>query len=93
MLGGGGIIFFGTVYAVAIVQDKPSMIKPFTAQVRTNFNETLNTKHIISKLLMIGACMGVTSGSVKGLQAKEGLPLQNQIAGWVVLSRFGCLFT
>lgn len=93
MLGGGGIIFYGTVHAVAIVREKPSMVRPFAIQVRLSFNENLNTKRIISKLLMIGACMAVTSGSIKSLQGKEGLPLQNQITGWVVLSRFEYLFT
>ena len=34
---------------------------------------------------LIGLAMYVTSSSVRSLQAKQGLPLGNQVVGWLVL--------
>ena len=37
------------------------------------------------QLVLILASMSVTASSIRNLQAKTGLPLMNQVLGWVVL--------
>ncbi|KAM0793098.1 hypothetical protein ACM66B_000579 [Microbotryomycetes sp. NB124-2] len=43
------------------------------------------TDHLNIELLLTGVCMAVTAGSAHSLQMKRGLPLFNQVAGWVIL--------
>jgi phosphatidylinositol glycan class N len=44
-----------------------------------------DAEDISSQTLLVGLAMAVTSTSIQSLQAKQGLPLLSQIAGWVIL--------
>ncbi|KZP27905.1 PigN-domain-containing protein [Athelia psychrophila] len=39
----------------------------------------------VEKLLFIAIAMGISASSVTSLQAKQGLPIVNQVSGWAVL--------
>ncbi|KIY00641.1 uncharacterized protein Z520_03304 [Fonsecaea multimorphosa CBS 102226] len=83
MITAGGLLMFGAgVLYLAFEHD-------ITTQSRSRTQET--EPNVISRVLMglqvgiIGLTIIVTRSSVASLQAKKGLPLGNQVTGWLVL--------
>ncbi|KAF8905948.1 Phosphatidylinositolglycan class N-domain-containing protein [Gymnopilus junonius] len=73
-IGGFAILLTGSAVAWRIVQ---STKKPST--------QTMLAKLFVCQIFFIGFTMAITASSVRHLQAKKGLPAQNQWAGWLVL--------
>ncbi|KIW32800.1 uncharacterized protein PV07_04321 [Cladophialophora immunda] len=83
MITAGGLLMFGAgVLYLAFEHDITSQSKSQTQETEPN---------LVSRVLMglqvgvIGLTIIVTRSSVASLQAKQGLPLGNQVIGWLVL--------
>lgn len=74
MASGFIILIVGKQYSKHIVSDKENGAK-------------LGRLYMIQGVLII-FIMLVTAGSVRSLQAKQGLPVLNQIAGWFLLCMY-----
>ncbi|OAP60021.1 hypothetical protein AYL99_05023 [Fonsecaea erecta] len=83
MITAGGLLMFGAgVLYLAFEHNITRRSKSWTRETETN---------VVSRVLMglqvgiIGLTIIVTRSSVASLQAKKGLPLGNQVIGWLVL--------
>lgn len=85
LVGGGLMVVVGLLYLVFedfVLADFSSAKKPSTTP--SSLNRTL----VGIQIGLIVLAMFITRSSALSLQAKQGLPLGNQVMGWAVLRKF-----
>ena len=76
------------IFGVTITDGIPANQTLRSALV-SNANTNIIAKSLVGvQVGLIGLAMYVTSSSLRSLQAKQGLPLGNQIIGWAVLGTY-----
>jgi phosphatidylinositol glycan class N len=84
LLGGGLMVMIGIMYLVF----EDYILSDFSSATKPSSERSCLTRTLVGvQTGLIALAMVITRSSVLSLQAKKGLPLGNQIMGWVVLGK------
>ena len=80
----GGLLM-GLVGVLYLLFEKSILSTPRSDRTSTTALDSLSKNILGAQIGLIVLAMVVTKSSVTSIQAKQGLPLGNQVVGWIVL--------